>query len=372
MDHLPAVSRIKESVEYIVEDEYDYEGFFGYPVRQGWNREKLLRSGDFEGKDVRKFESFLQSWLFFGLLAEVLDVRVDAADFTYSPDGRSKLITTAKLPKFLEEWAEREMAAQTQDRNPRMVRVELVLDQARSLVSKYWSVKTADGASKWPINRFLSLSLMVLGETLAHAKAKILTATGSKIPGWHDDITRGWGNSKELLQRMKRAGWCPHSVHMVQGLMRGHVSGLYYASTFPRPVKHHAKCTTMECKAEQVSNDKYDPKHAEWCDKNTCLMLGPAPERLAAVIQNNKIPLLQYSEGTGTEGPRVDVIPFQEPRKFVIFSHVWADGLGNPCENKLPKCQVKALAFLAHQLYDPKLEGVDLSHEPTKRLSDLT
>ncbi len=36
--------------------------------------------------------------------------------------------------------------------------------------------------------------------------------------------------------------------------------------------------------------------------------------------------------------------------RYVAFSHVWADGLGNATENKLPRCQLQRLDSLAEKL----------------------
>jgi hypothetical protein len=345
MDHIEGFRVMKEMVPYKVEDIYDRLGFFGYPDRKGWNKKELLNNGDYGKRKIEELESFLQSWLFFGLLTEVLP-ELNPDDFIRkSPLGES-YITTEPLENYLGKWKENEKE-DSRGRNRRMVKVELALDEARTLISKYCSVDKAGDKSYWPIDPLLSLSFMILGETLTHAKAEILGGPG--ISGWHDDIKGGWGNSKEVLQRMIDAGWCPHSVRMIQGLMKGHVSGLYYASTFDPPNrKDHRNCSDRKCIAEQADKATYLTKHEE--PNCSCDMIGPNPKKLAAIIEKGDIPLLTYDE----EKKQVDVSALEYHRRYLTFSHVWADGLGNPKANTLPICQLQFLNGVSKKLYDSR------------------
>jgi hypothetical protein len=348
MDHVPAVAREIEQVPYAAGEVFDNESFFGFPRRRGWD--KVLKSHDYTNVDVGGFASFLQAWLFFGLLAEILTgVKLNTADFIRKSSHGRQYITTEKLKWYLQQWRDGTKDIPRKEQSQRMIRMELALDEARTLVSQFCSVKDADDKSVWPIDPLISLSFMILGETLSHAKTKVLGMSGSNLHGWQDNIKGGWGKSKVLLQRMKQRGWCPNSVHMLQGLMSGQVSGLYYVSSFhrPRSNNHHDSCTAAECKAG-VNPAFYTPKHRD--PRCKCQMLGPSLESLEQIIQKGGIPLLSYSKET----ERLEVIQFEEHMKYVTISHVWTDGICNPEANTLPKCQIKFLNDLALELNKSK------------------
>jgi hypothetical protein len=345
MEHIPAVLRRMEQVPHKARNAYDNKGFFGYPRREGWD--KVLNGSDFSSEDPEKFVSFLQTWLFFGLLAECLEgVEWKTADFIRTSDYRLQYITTDKLPAYLEQWRVRAENLQRKALYQHMTRVELVLDEAKALVSKYCSVENVDDESIWPIDPMISLSFMVLGETLAYAKSKILEKTNCKTPGWYDEnVKGGWGNSKLISERLKESGWCAHSVQMLQELMNSQVCGLYYVSSFRPPNNtHHDDCTASECKVE--SKSYYEAKHTKaHCN---CKPLGPSVESLASIVERGGIPLLTYSKTATTA--QVSVVQYEKNMKYVTFSHVWADGLCNPKENSLTQCHVEFLNALALKL----------------------
>lgn len=47
-----------------------------------------------------------------------------------------------------------------------------------------------------------------------------------------------------------------------------------------------------------------------------------------------------------------------KPRPYVALSHVWSDGLGNPHNNSLPRCQLRRLQSFVNELYDESLRPV--------------
>jgi hypothetical protein len=66
---------------------------------------------------------------------------------------------------------------------------------------------------------------------------------------------------------------------------------------------------------------------------------------LVQVIQGGGVPLLSIQVHSDTE-VSLHVHERQFRSDYTTFSHVWADGLGNPKENALPFCQIKVLQFL--------------------------
>jgi hypothetical protein len=102
MEHLPPVTNPYNPifVPYIGDCEYDGLDFAGYPARRGFDIEGLLK-GDFKATSSDQVASFLQTWLFFGLMCEILGVKLGTAYFVRTDEYGNKWITTEKLPRAL-------------------------------------------------------------------------------------------------------------------------------------------------------------------------------------------------------------------------------------------------------------------------------
>src|SRR5271156_4282087 len=103
MEHLPPVASPHQPilVPYIGDCEYDGLDFAGYPSRKGYDVDRLLKS-DFQGSSPRSVAAFLQTWLFFGLMHEILNVEIRTADFVRIDGSGERWLTTKKLPGYLQ------------------------------------------------------------------------------------------------------------------------------------------------------------------------------------------------------------------------------------------------------------------------------
>ena len=72
-----------------------------------------------------------------------------------------------------------------------------------------------------------------------------------------------------------------------------------------------------------------------------CTFLKPDHAAICQVLEEKRIPLLQYVETA--EGPEFRVVSYKSGRKFVVVSHVWDHGLGNPSGNAMLACQIANL-----------------------------
>lgn len=146
-----------------------------------------------------------------------------------------------------------------------LAKIGLILKDAKLVVTRYCS-STSTEASKWDINQSISMSIMVLGETLRWAMNQLRDEVRSPVLGWITDDDHGWGTSQLLLSRMLNRRWCPHSIYMFQGLTKGSISGRYYASTFPDPPdsqkgRDHSNCSAEQCNANAISTEAYQLRH---------------------------------------------------------------------------------------------------------------
>lgn len=323
-----------------------HHGQNGYIIHDDGRPEvnEFQPEGDLDLQPRERLTKFVQRWLYFEVLQAILGhlTNFNILDFTRRGKDGDFWITTEALPKYLEDW----LTYETQ--NPagtvsRLLQAQLVLNRARHYVLSYCSARDAKQAPVWPIDDEVALSIMVLGETLTIAMIKIQKEVKFNLRGWcnHDYGSQGWGYSRAVLKALKERNWCSKRVAMLQGLLRNNTLGLLYALQIRQPAKYnHQECIATECKAVSASQDgPQSPEPYHHCDEDArgnCTSIGPDKRKLSRIIKEGKIPLLRYKEGA----KEVELIEMSAScdKDYVIFSHVWADGYGNPHANKLNKC----------------------------------
>ena len=364
-----------------------------------------LAQGNDPGAEEKSFTRFAQRWLFFEVLRSVVGASPDA--FVEYKNGEG-WISTERLPDLVRQWYEEErQSCEADGQNGRVrsygriIRAQRVLDKARYFVSNFCTAKSPDDTNpRWPVDRRVALSIMVLGETLTGALIQIQKAVGFKATGWcnHDQTgALGWGYSGAVLRFLTHRGqWCKHTVFMLQGLMQNNTIGLLYAVQSDPPHKElHPQCSADECEVEKalkakwskaksernvqkgpaVPNDnrtanatrrgrrrqhqgrathqalalpappppaektsQYELYHDPSCPRGqSCKEIGPDPTELDEIIQRSNVPLICYSRDSDQVRLRSTSINDLRAR-HIVFSHVWSDGFGNPDSNKMNKC----------------------------------
>lgn len=289
-----------------------------------------------------KFTQFVQQWLYFEVLREILGhlQQFDFAHFMRRAEGKSgtQYITTRRLPDYLQWWLDHEKKAPSKQRQ---LRAQLVLNESRFWVTKYCAVVDGSNPPYWPIDEKVTLSIMVLGETLMSGMIRLQQLTRFKIRGWvtHEDSSPGWGCSQLVLDQLLRVlRVCPHKVSMLRSRLRNQTTGLLYASQLLRSMNSsgvsHQQCDERECKAIRSYAGGKVYQGAHFCKRGKCRKITVDLEELIRIIDKDQIPLLQYSQGND----RVEVVAKSRNEQYVTFSHVWADGYGNPEANALNQC----------------------------------
>jgi hypothetical protein len=70
---------------------------------------------------------------------------------------------------------------------------------------------------------------------------------------------------------------------------------------------------------------------------------------IESIIAKGGIPLISVISGNAAV-PTVLVSEATATSRYVAFSHVWPDGLGNPKANSLPYCQLERLAGIVNEI----------------------
>lgn len=329
---------------------YDCLDFDTYPIRRGWDRARLF-AGDFTQHEPAKTAAFLQDWLYFGILWEVLGEYGSKGLYTQPwPGLQHGRVATGSLD---EDFARRMTDVKTGLQcNSTAARAQMESAERALKISSFYCCRKvpaggdmhhAGQTEQWPLLAEVDFSIRVLGSYLA---AGMFNALWEFVPDAAlSQLKFGAGSLPAL--RMRDAGWCPSDRTMA--LEQLSPAALYYASSLRRSsgIRDHRGCTTEMCIASQVDTRTYKTIHAQaGCE---CLSLGPLVEQVAVIINSGSIPLILLSVDK-EDKISLKVQPSNPGQVYVAFSHVWSDGLGNPNENKLPTCQLERIRSLLREL----------------------
>ena len=318
MDHLPRPIESAGHVDVYIyappmRKVYHPQDFFSLPGEYKCDFEHLLEHGLSKTWSRGHCNEFLQSWLFFALLAQVTNTEIQLDDF-YREEEK---LRTGKLVSLIPEWKNREKGAvghsETchQARECRYVRASMALDAARRFVAKHCShirmdydhqflVRDEVNHPAWDtkcddrLDPNLTLSLAILGETLQLERPPMPSGSYGCRP-FHNDPgsqERDWGYSKYCRNQLQRHGWCPFEIRRLESTLAS-VIKLYYVCERlpPQPELDHSKCSFRSCIAKQ--ND-YEALHVNGCDAR-CSKHTLKEGQLVDIISKKLTPLVTWT-----------------------------------------------------------------------------
>lgn len=386
MDHLPPPigheghERVHFYASLLI-DEYQPQDFFTLPHRYGHDFQDLLEEGLTEPMEENRANEFLQSWLWFALLAQVIGSKVYRKDFQRSDDT----IGTNQLNAYISNWIDREKEAAEDSnehlRTTRNVRASMALQVAQRFISKHCAHDPLDRDDRSRIQsnfgsecpyvgcsvdlRFdikLTLSIAILGETLQHARPFRPSSLNDRVEFHHEPDTQEdhWGYSRYCRKSLQANLWCPFAIRRIESRRHG-VANIYLVCKMkpPKPDLNHAACTIWGCEAPIQAQTAL---HMGGCG-GKCKTSKIDEANLVEWISQDKTPLILWTEARGMECSAFDL---KERRvTFIALTHSWEDGLidsGKDARNKndrcMHSCQVERLQLTCNRiLKDPHLHG---------------
>jgi hypothetical protein len=303
-------------------------------------REPGISSGDDR-------DSFIQTWLFFGLLGEFYNC--NSSELNQGVDGRSaaKKALDIIYGRIVRRKGDEKYIVVDLDT------LNFYLQVARSRPSKDAAQKAARWKHlvvclrhAWEVLLYHKQHMNHIVKNLILANCEILMqalyATGAMM-GMKLDFGMDW-SSKYLDEQAKRemllSGWCPSDISGMEGkYSRIHTIYMLRAidRSLPKREGDHKACTNMACKMYQINGPKDAIRHYK--EDCYCKHVEVDPKELDSILMGGeKIPLLRLVGDVNSlyskiveSGSQVD---------YVALSHVWADGLGNPDANALQQCQL--------------------------------
>ena len=362
MDHLPAPidGQRPDVFFYAKKTIYQPDDFFTLPGQEGYTDfQRLLEDGLYLTDDPEEANVFLQSWLFFGLLAQVIGEEIHYEEFFQTYDCT---LTTRTLNERLQNWAKREMVAlekglSTEQKN-RYLRASMALTDARRFVLKHCSNERMDrdrialGGDKQfkkdtpvhtQLNDAMTLSLAILGETLQQARPDMVPHLEGHMGFWRDPRTeqKRWGLSRWCRRTMEENGYEERDIIRMESIMPS-VSVIYYASSISALRKRRLSVASSENGEEAPG-----PLHMNHC-RGSCPTETVGEENLVKILASGQTPLVSFGS-SGLEFKGYDLSKDCD-FEFGALSHSWDGNIvdaGTDARNKnnrrMHQCQIRAL-----------------------------
>jgi hypothetical protein len=332
---------------------------------------------------MEEIVGFFQIWFFWGLLEDILRIRIHESSLVKRNALGQQVISTKDLPDLVRSWYDRDQYLSPKAKENHAKRVDKNLWHMSNILG-WWNLHETS-----PFDQSAFLYLVILGEYLqATYKAIYLKASGltqltdvleGTTPNWLRDHRRWPGIRPESIKtRMVADGWCPSDITRLYSTLLCY--GLFYASMLQPPdykgpphnttmlasmanhgsnhdphisgldigpPPNHSNCSDFSCSAYQVDAKVYRTRHVR--ASCTCAQIEMNVSKLRQILDGGQVPVV-YLKG------QIQVKPAKSVGRYVAISHVWSDGLGNPHANALPQCQIERIARLVKDLY-PQSNG---------------
>ncbi|KAI7164834.1 hypothetical protein KC349_g461 [Hortaea werneckii] len=371
MEHLllPHNTRIptEEKVPFVAEA-YDGGPFLTFPERSSRFRalyEEIEPTGryrsfqpDLSSEQREEVQVLIQTWLVLGLLHEVF-----GSYFTPVGKGEEKaaelvallreedvqtgevFLSTSQLPRLVDQWVRDHSALHGTEEGKVLLEhlIQCLLASHSFLIASH---------KRTGMQNAVLWSAACLGEMLEFVVLETLEKGTRSLPTY-------WGECYQrpgLAELMERNGWCPADVAIWLQAADG-VQTLFYLSKLRQPLrKDHGKCQGSNiCQATQYDMSK-GGSMIHRCADASCDILEVDVEAMKTTFDDGTFGLLEFST-TDTNELSIRVVPYhptddgtETDTPYVALSHVWAEGLGNPVANALPRCQLNHVYRSVEQL----------------------
>ena len=358
MDHLPcpasAIGKEITFVPYVCQEEYDGGPFMTYPSRTGGFPD-LHTVGLFPGQlpyshqmqlallSKSELESFYQTWLFFGLIHEILGDLYVPANFIYTCEdqcGITKAVSTSKLITALEKWVTLVQAGRV-DPSVTYAHVAQCLCLAHAAL--------AIPAIRSKFDPDIKLSLASLGQTFTYAAKKAFNMTDSTQDDKCPSTWRQLTDDDYWKRRLLLHGWCVTEITLILDTISS-LQTLHFLACLDKTGAEHSHhgCDKQQCMVYQNDLGHYQTQHVS--KECRCTELSIDPDALHNILKTEAVPLIRVNRSQTLGELSIDIFPSRPTSRYVALSHVWADGLGNPHANALPRCQLFNLGKIVREM----------------------
>lgn len=273
-------------------------------------------------------QSLLQTWFFFGLLAEFLCI--NAID--YQSPIEKPADKTHSLNQLYNDFT-------TEKDGKKYVTMEMLFDE------ELWDLFDLKGdAERWVyLRECLKFTCRMINHIDAHLDLPIwlsISALGeyltTVIKKSNPDLNQSshshrtaipnWGNNYMLdpsvETRMITAGWCRSDIARTM-MTYPKLSTQHYISQMKKPLfgRNHDGCSTQQCNAAQIIPGDYKLSHVQ--EDCTCSEISVDIEKIEETLMNTAgYPVLRVEKNEDLDSLTIHVEPYVADEQYVAISHV--------------------------------------------------
>lgn len=332
---------------YVCDELWDGGPFKTYPIRKGKvglvppHLRHFLGPGTFPEPyhemlyptPKEDIQPFLQTWLWFGLLAEMLGlnevsngvrlvestiaaegIRNLYASTVYTGDDDGKQYISAK-----EVLNSARLIAERQRLAPNLLERLIYIRDCLQYVNLMIP-------SALNLDEIVRYSICALGEYFSTGLASMVGQSNPKIEvpnlafSWHQNYMKSGGTIDEgMLQR----GWCPSETEKIRSQFQGlqtmhHISQLQKSNAS----QDHLNCTRHLCTAFQMDIETYQPSHVS--DDCSCPLISIDERETCFILRGtDTYPILRFDQmGDDLDNFELVIEPYEPGVPYVALSHV--------------------------------------------------
>lgn len=325
---------------------YKPEQFFNLPSEEVHvDILTLVEKGLPKTTDKKFACAFLQKWLFFCFLAQVLGNPVLTDDFLKTSDHS---LHTWPLKELLRKWHIDERRLATSDPykyKEQYWRTSIAIDYARRFVSKHLSLERMDRQQDTDttllkevlqpphtlIPSTLTLSFAIIGEIVQRERPpyQLLPTDFASFRNPENTEETSWGYSKYTRDLLLENNWCPTQVRKIEATSHKNII-VYYRSHMkpPQISENHKQCNAEACLAEMVAAVPLGEAHMNCKSAKSPRYCEISEKKLCSIIKSGKIPMVTLR--FGQEQPEVEAYNLERAVDLPTFgaiSHTWSQGI---------------------------------------------
>lgn len=351
-------------VPYYSSPKYDHtapNSFANFAQRNGFTLS--MSSSDLDvTRDPADFAALMQSWLYFGLIDEILGCYVDRTQFLINPgrdgpesvSGVIDIRINIYLNKLLHDYRKAEDDRPFFIQETRLYRIRRHLSCAFEKCTEFEKIDVPVDSALPPVCLSVRLLLLHLNRTFENDGVE--QSVNGKSPT--KDIipqntplqllsTSNIPPVALLLARGRNSGLCMRTLFSNGSTFDYAV--LYYLTSLKRNInaESHRTCTKNYCQLGDILQpDARAYHHRDGC---SCMKRYAPAEDIVKVIRNGDIPLISLShDATGCV--QLKVVKASTNIRYVAISHVWSDNQLCSEDNGLYQCQLEWLAGLVSRI----------------------
>ncbi|RDW92343.1 hypothetical protein BP5796_01737 [Coleophoma crateriformis] len=362
---------------YVCEERYDRLPFLTYPVRQGrtatgkawFDLIDYFRAERVKPTPLPELESFVQTWLLFGLIFEFLDLNKhdeglgesdrtaeqlslnesacdDIVGILYGrivvyEDEKAYVRVNEDTLQYIMETARLRFPKPEDARKARFEHLHQCLIVAHPVLS----------ILPKEFNHSIRFSIAALADLLTETVNFCIIALKVNLQPLGRYWSRGF-YSEEIKSSMRASGWCPSDIARAETTFTNlQILHMLRFTSKMLPERDHSSCNNVVCKLYQINMapGSYVVGHHE--SDCSCEQLVIDSSILTKILfRGDAFPLLKFSGDVSNLS--AEIIESTADTPYIAVSHVWADGLGNPEANALHRCKIQHVEDLIKSIDD--------------------